>query len=58
MYHPFFLAKYRRAIFDDIVDEELRNVCLDIENRYKVKFLEIGTDKNHVHFLVQSGTDI
>ena len=27
---------------------------MDIENRYQIKFLEIGTDKNHVHFLVQS----
>ena len=23
-------------------------------NRYQVKFLEIGTDKNHIHFLIQS----
>ena len=27
---------------------------MDIANRYQIKFLEIGTDKNHVHFLVQS----
>jgi putative transposase len=47
-------AKYRRVIFDDEVDEVLKDVCLDIENRYQIKFLEIGTDKDHVHFLVQS----
>ena len=29
-------------------------MCLEIEERYQVKFLEIGTDKDHVHFLVQS----
>ena len=29
-------------------------MCLEIEERYRVKFLEIGTDKDHVHFLVQS----
>jgi len=23
-------------------------------NRYEIEFLEIGTDKNHIHFLVQS----
>lgn len=28
--------------------------CLEIERRYEVKFLEIGTDKDHVHLLVQS----
>ena len=27
---------------------------MDIEKRYEIKFLEIGTDKDHVHFLVQS----
>jgi REP element-mobilizing transposase RayT len=54
MYHLVFPAKYRRAIFDEKVDTELRDVCLDIERRYEIKFLEIGTDENHVHFLVQS----
>jgi REP element-mobilizing transposase RayT len=49
-----FPAKYRRAIFDNRVDAELRAVCLEIEKRYEIKFLEIGTDENHVHFLVQS----
>ncbi len=49
-----FPAKYRRAVFDPQVDEVLRDVCLDIEDRYQLKFLEIGTDKGHVHFLVQS----
>jgi REP element-mobilizing transposase RayT len=32
----------------------LRDVCLQIEDRYQLKFLEIGTDEDHVHFLVQS----
>ena len=54
LYHLVFPAKYRRAVIDAEVDEELKNTCLDIEKRYEIKFLEIGTDKNHVHFLVQS----
>ncbi|OIQ77185.1 transposase IS200 like protein [mine drainage metagenome] len=28
--------------------------CLEITERYQVKFLEIGKNKDHVHFLVQS----
>ncbi len=36
------------------VDEVMKDVCMEIEKRYQVKFLEIGTDKDHVHFLVQS----
>jgi len=54
IYHLVFPAKYRRAVFDGHVDGVLKEVCLDIEKRYQVKFLEIGTDKDHVHFLVQS----
>ena len=54
LYHLVFPAKYRRAVFDKQVDETLRDVCLAIEDRYQLKFLEIGTDEDHVHFLVQS----
>ena len=53
LYH-LFPAKYRRAVIDADVDQVLKAVCLDIEKRYEIKFLEIGTDKDHVHFLVQS----
>lgn len=54
MYHLVFPAKYRRVIFEGRIEEELKEICLEIEKRYEVKFLEIGTDKDHVHFLVQS----
>ena len=54
LYHLVFPAKYRRSVFDTAVDAALKEVCLEIEQRYQIKFLEIGTDKNHVHFLVQS----
>ena len=27
---------------------------MDISKRYSIYFLEIGTDKDHVHFLIQS----
>jgi REP element-mobilizing transposase RayT len=54
LYHLVFPAKYRRAVFDAAVGQALRDVCLGIEARYQLKFLEIGTDRDHVHFLVQS----
>ena len=54
IYHLVFPAKYRRAVFDVKVDETVKDVCMEIEKRYQVKFLEIGIDKDHVHFLVQS----
>jgi REP element-mobilizing transposase RayT len=54
MYHFVFSAKYRRAVFDVEVDKVLKDVCLEIEDRYEIQFLEIGTDKDHVHILIQS----
>jgi len=54
LYHLVFPAKYRRAVFDSHVDDVLRDVCLELEKRYQLKFLEVGTDEDHVHFLVQS----
>jgi putative transposase len=54
LYHIVCPAKYRRVIFDTEVDIVLKDVCLDIAKRYEIAFLEMGTDKDHVHFLVQS----
>lgn len=54
MYHLVLPAGYRRAVFDKHVDEALKEVRLEIAQRYQMKFLEIGTDKDPVHFLVQS----
>lgn len=54
IYHLVFPAKYRSVVFEEHVDKVLKEVCLDIASRYQVKFLEIGTDQGHVHFLIQS----
>ena len=53
LYHLVFPAKYRRVVFDGGVDRGLKEVCLEIEQRYQIKFLEIGMDKDHVHFFIQ-----
>ena len=54
LYHIVCPAKYRRAVFTAEVERELKAVCREIELRYEIEFLEIGADKDHVHFLVQS----
>ena len=54
LYHLVCPAKYRRVVFDEAVDAALKDVCLDIALRYDILFLEIGTDQDHVHFLLQS----
>ena len=54
LYHLVFPAKYGKAVFDEQVEQILKEVCVDIEKRHEIKFLEIGVDKDHVNFLVQS----
>ena len=54
MYHIVCPAKYRRVVFSEEVSGKLKEVCEEIEKRYEITFLEIGTDADHVHFLVQS----
>ena len=54
IYHFVCPAKYRRVVIDEEVDRTLKEICQELEIRYDIRFLEIGTDKNHVHFLIQS----
>ena len=54
IYHFVCPAKYRRIVFSDAVDQTLKDICEEISKRYEIYFLEIGTDKDHVHFLIQS----
>ena len=54
MYHLVCAAKYRRVVMGEHVDEVLRQACLEIEKRWEIRFLEIGLDRDHAHFLIQS----
>ena len=54
LYHLVCPARYRRSVFTDEVSSTLKDVCLEIERRYEIFFVEIGTDDDHVHFLLQS----
>ena len=55
MYHVVCAAKYRRVVMSERVDEVLRAACIEIEKRWEIVFLEIGLDRDHAHFLIQSG---
>jgi len=53
LYHIVCPSKYRRKIFSDEVEKTLKGVCEEISKRYEITFVEIGSDEDHVHFLVQ-----
>lgn len=54
LYHLVCPVKYKRKVITVGVEKLLKAVCLGIERRYEIKFLEIGMESDHVHFLVQS----
>lgn len=54
LYHLVCPAKYRKAVFTQEVENELKKICDEISERYEINFIEIGVDNDHVHFLVQS----
>ena len=54
MYHLVCAAKYRRVVMSVHVDEVLRAACVEIQKRWEIEFLEIGLDRDHAHFLIQS----
>jgi putative transposase len=54
MYHVVCAAKYRRVVMSEEVDGVMAQVCLEIGVRWEVRFLEIGLDRDHAHFLLQS----
>ena len=49
-----FPSKYRWVVIDKNVDDVIKETCEEISKRYEINFLEIGTDKNHMYFLIQS----
>ena len=54
LYHFVCPVKYRRKVLSEEVSVTFKEICLGIEERYEVHFLEIGLDEDHVHFLIQS----
>ena len=54
LYHLVCTIKYRRNVLSESVTDTLVNVCMAIEDKSDITFIEIGTDVNHVHFLLQT----
>ena len=54
LYHFVCPTKYRRIVLTEEADNALREVCEEISKRYEISFVEVGSDEDHVHFLIQS----
>lgn len=54
LYHLVFPIKYRRKVISSNIGDYIKIVCVEIGDSFEIQFLEIGTDEDHVHFLIQS----
>ena len=54
MCHLVCAAKYRRVVTNERVEGVMKEVCMEIEKRWEIVFLEIGLDRDHARFLIQS----
>jgi len=54
VYHIVCPVKYRRKVFTRDTERTLKEICLELQKRYEIYFLEIGVDIDHVHFLTQT----
>ncbi len=50
-YHCVFTVKYRRALLDAQVAEELVRISRAIQERHDIQVESLGADRNHVHLL-------
>jgi putative transposase len=51
-YHIVFCPKYRKQILINGVSKRLKEICVDIADKYDFVIEEIETDINHIHMIV------
>ena len=53
-YHIVFPVKYRKALLREDVVESMKEVSLQIQERYELEIERLGCDGDHVHLLCGS----
>ena len=50
-YHIVFPVKYRKALLKPEVEQRIKQVSKEIEERYEITMEQIGLDQDHIHLL-------
>ena len=50
-YHIVFPVKYRKALLRPEVEQRIKEVSQEIEERYEITMEQIGLDQDHIHLL-------
>lgn len=52
-YHVIWCPKYRRKVLVGAVETRLKELIYEISSELKVEVIEVETDKDHIHMLVE-----
>lgn len=50
-YHIVFPVKYRKALLSESIVHALKEIAVQIAERYELEIEEMGCDQNHIHLL-------
>ena len=50
-YHLVFPVKYRYALMSEPIVKRIKEIALEISERYELEVEEVGCDNNHIHLL-------
>lgn len=50
-YHIVFPVKYRKALLRPAIEERIKQLSKEIEERYEITMEQIGLDQDHIHLL-------
>jgi len=58
-YNIIFVCKYRKKLLSNKnISDDIKQLSLDISNKYDFKIKEMETDKDHIHYLIESNPNI
>jgi putative transposase len=57
--HIVLVCKYRRPLFiNEELDQQMKNIMLDIANEKNFKITKQGTDVDHIHLLIEYDVNV
>ena len=53
-YHLILVIKYRRKVINEDISIRLREIYINIQDRYNIPLLEWNHDRDHIHILFKA----
>ena len=53
-YHIVFPVKYREALLSEEIVQAVKEIALEIQERYEIEMEQIGCDRDHIHVLCRA----